>query len=170
MNAKRLDGLVFPMTIIAAWRLEDGRLRVQDQGGGALPLDYRSAVILRDALNEYIAHGEDYITAWREDFLSQEVDKEPSPVPSRKVDKSGYVYLIERDGHHKIGISKNPKSRISSMQTASSTPINLICTIATNDMESFEAMLHNHFADKRLSGEWFVLTPDDVEYIRGFAQ
>lgn len=31
-----------------------------------------------------------------------------------------------------------------------------------------EAHLHNHFAGKRLRGEWFDLAPDDIAYIRQY--
>jgi hypothetical protein len=42
--------------------------------------------------------------------------------------------------------------------------------IQTSDMRELERMLHARFADKRVDGEWFILTPEDVEYIKGLAQ
>lgn len=82
-----------------------------------------------------------------------------------------YVYLMQdtANGFYKIGISNNPEYREGTLQSEKPT-IELICarqyptrTIA----EAFEAALHNTFADKRLRGEWFELSPQDVEILKG---
>lgn len=169
-DSNPLADLVFPMTIIAAWIAEDGKIRVQDQGGGALPLDYASALTLRNALNEYLSYGDGYITEWRAAFLAKVEETKHEYTPRPKAPEKGYVYLIKRDGLYKIGITKSIKSRISQMKTSSATPIELICEKFCDDMLAVETALHIQFADKRVRGEWFDLSPEDVEYIKGLAQ
>lgn len=81
---------------------------------------------------------------------------------------NGFVYLIhDRTANsYKIGLSKNPKSRLSSMQTGTTNELVLLHTIETTDMEALERELHQRFTAKALRGEWFALDTEDVEYIR----
>jgi hypothetical protein len=77
-----------------------------------------------------------------------------------------YVYLMTdtTNGYHKIGISNNPKYRERTLQSEKPT-IELLCakqypsrTIA----EAIEGALHKAFGEKRLRGEWFNLSDQDV--------
>lgn len=80
-----------------------------------------------------------------------------------------YVYLMldTTNGFHKIGISNNPRYRERTLQSEKPTiellkakqyPTRIIA-------ESIEAALHKAYADKRLRGEWFNLSPADIEHI-----
>lgn len=80
-----------------------------------------------------------------------------------------YVYLMwdTTNGFHKIGISNNPRYRERTLQSEKPTiellkakqyPTRLIA-------ESIEAALHRAYSDKRLRGEWFNLSPEDIEHI-----
>lgn len=80
-----------------------------------------------------------------------------------------YVYLMwdTTNGFHKIGISNNPRYRERTLQSEKPTiellkakqyPTRLIA-------EAIEAALHKAYADKRLRGEWFNLSPSDIEHI-----
>lgn len=79
------------------------------------------------------------------------------------------VYLIEMgdSGHFKIGHSTNPRQRIQEFNTP--FPIKFICAIECENAVSLEAELHAIFKDKRMRAEWFALSRDDVEYIKGLA-
>lgn len=81
-----------------------------------------------------------------------------------------YVYLMQdlANGFYKIGISNNPEYREGTLQSEKPT-IELICARqypTRNIAEAFEAALHNTFAKKRLRGEWFELSPQDVEILK----
>lgn len=80
----------------------------------------------------------------------------------------GFVYLIHNatQSTYKIGKSKDPVKRLSQLRTSSPDEIAIVCTIETSDMDRLEGELHQHFADKHIRGEWFRLTPSDVEYIK----
>lgn len=80
--------------------------------------------------------------------------------------KTGYVYLLKDDNdNYKIGLTKNLESRMKSF-TSLPYKIELIHYFESNNMSSDERKLHNKFSDKRISGEWFKLSTEDVEYIK----
>lgn len=77
---------------------------------------------------------------------------------------SGYVYcLSDQLGHYKIGYSRQLNSRIKQLSTQPPFSIELIAAHLVYDMRQYEAALHWVFQQKRLRGEWFSLTPEDVE-------
>jgi hypothetical protein len=78
-----------------------------------------------------------------------------------------FVYLMEdlRNGHFKIGRSKTPGKRERTLQ-AEVPQIVLRLSIPAD--EGHEKELHNLFADKRLRGEWFTLSPDELLSVVSF--
>ena len=69
---------------------------------------------------------------------------------------------------HKIGISNNPRYREHTLQSDKPT-IELLCCkeFPTRKIaESIETALHNAFSEKRIRGEWFNLSKDDVASIK----
>lgn len=85
----------------------------------------------------------------------------------KKKAQDGYVYLIaSKDGLYKIGLSKDVRARIKTLGVALPFEIEPIHTIKTDDMVTLEKELHAQFNEKRVRGEWFALTPEDVEYVR----
>lgn len=77
--------------------------------------------------------------------------------------KHGYVYLFKCLHRYKIGSSRNPRKRMSTMQ--SPFPVEKLHLIRCSDMKASERALHRQFAAKRVHGEWFELNEKDVEYI-----
>ncbi len=70
----------------------------------------------------------------------------------------GFVYVMERAGHLKIGLSTDPEKRLRQIQTASPEPIALIATRQFANRltaAAAERLLHKRFARKRHVGEWF---------------
>lgn len=81
---------------------------------------------------------------------------------------AGHVYLIKSsEGVYKIGKAVSVKDRMKSFGITLPFDIELIHTIDTSDYTKLELELHERFAAKRLRGEWFTLSPEDVEYIKG---
>ena len=80
---------------------------------------------------------------------------------------SGFVYLAQASQTRwcKIGMSKQPYKRMSSLQTGSPLEIILIHRIFTFDMVALEKSLHDYYAAYSLRGEWFDLP---AECIREF--
>jgi hypothetical protein len=75
--------------------------------------------------------------------------------------------LNNRSGYIKIGISKNPRYRETTLQAEE--PEVLLFAVAYQG-RSLERALHRQFAHMRLRGEWFALSPEDVQMIirKGF--
>lgn len=95
---------------------------------------------------------------------------EPQKEPKKQSARTGYVYLIQSPtGTYKIGRTVDPDNRMKTFTVKLPFEVEYVCTIQTEDMHALEKQLHGHFASKRVSGEWFSLTPDDVEYIKGLA-
>lgn len=72
----------------------------------------------------------------------------------------GYVYVIQSIKNIcKIGISKKPKIRISSIKSSEKTKfINTYISDKCYNKTTIEFNAHNHFKNKNVKGEWFDVT------------
>lgn len=82
-------------------------------------------------------------------------------------ENNGYVYVCRLDKHYKIGISKNPHSRLQEF-TLLPYELETVLIEKVNGYDKREKELHEHFADKRVRGEWFELNEEDIEYIKEY--
>jgi hypothetical protein len=73
------------------------------------------------------------------------------------VGKSGFVYFIatESGSAVKVGAARDPKKRLSSLQTGNHERLHLLRTIHFDDPEGAEADYHRSLAAARIRGEWF---------------
>lgn len=74
-----------------------------------------------------------------------------------------YLMVDEHTNFTKIGIAKNPKAREDTLQGKMPLLKMVWHTVGTRDDE---ATLHDIFKDKRVRGEWFNLSDDDITYIK----
>ena len=84
--------------------------------------------------------------------------------------KPGYIYLLQAitpTTYYKIGLSKDPVARIEILGIQLPFPIKPRHQFPTNNMHIAERQLHKRYADKRVNGEWFQLTDQDVQAICG---
>ena len=82
-----------------------------------------------------------------------------------------YIYFILNDDSQavKIGIAKNVKRRLASLQTSSPSGLKLLGTIKTksvNDARKIEKSLHKRFDENRIRGEWFKADVELLDYIK----
>jgi hypothetical protein len=76
------------------------------------------------------------------------------------VKEPGYIYILESSiGYYKIGYTKNLKTRTSDFGVTLPFDVWLLHAIdvSIKKMPYYEKFLHKLFADRRVSGEWFVL-------------
>lgn len=80
-------------------------------------------------------------------------------------DRKGFVYIVVReDGLYKIGMARNVARRLTSLGAAAR--IELVHQFPCKNRWRSEREMHMIFAGKRKHGEWFALTPEDIEAIR----
>jgi len=102
------------------------------------------------------------------------LQNEPHILPSEVVEESiesskiqeGYVYLMQFGSEYKIGTSNNVERRFRELRTQMPYEGRIIHTIATGDPEGIEAYWHQYFSEKRLKGEWFQLSSNDIRYFK----
>lgn len=84
----------------------------------------------------------------------------------------GYVYIFGsiEDGYYKIGASKIPESRLAYYGTRLPFEVEMIHLIAVDDKYTAEKQLHSKFADKRKKREWFLLSDDDLAFVKSLCK
>ena len=88
-----------------------------------------------------------------------EVDE---PRKSRPKDRAGYVYILQAGQDYKIGATKRMARWMKHPGAPPPFDTALVRTYKTETMYDLEAVLHDHFAEKRIKGEWFRLTIEDL--------
>lgn len=88
---------------------------------------------------------------------------------SRKHNAPTSVYLIRAANNLiKIGIAKDVSQRLQQLDTMSPLPLDLIATLDTTSARRLERKLHERFAHKRVRGEWFGLSDEDIAWVLMF--
>lgn len=85
-------------------------------------------------------------------------------------EEEGYVYIWQWENEFKIGKAFDVEGRMERVSRETGRDIIEIHRIFSSDYSRAEALLHNHFQEKRLYGEagieWFLLDPEDVEWLK----
>lgn len=80
-------------------------------------------------------------------------------------DRPGYIYLLKSEiGMYKIGRTKHLNKRFPEFNTFLPFQVSLEHSFWAQDYVAAEKFLHWCFAEKRGRGEWFALTPEDVDW------
>jgi hypothetical protein len=83
---------------------------------------------------------------------------------------SGKIYIMrnERNGMVKIGISKSPKVRERTLQSQEPEITMVYCSQSTYSWDD-ERAIHAHFLPKRVRGEWFSLSEEEISSVKWMA-
>lgn len=78
------------------------------------------------------------------------------PGSEDSADKRCYVYFIgeQSSGRVKVGFSRNPWARLTNLQTANSSKLEILCHLRTNGVS--ESEIHRLLSGHSIGGEWFV--------------
>lgn len=102
------------------------------------------------------------------DFQERNDLSEVNTIP--KTSEGGYIYVVGLDNsepHYKIGYSKDPERRISSLSTGTPYSPELEFVVGPYQYpQEIESRLHNRFEAKNLNREWFELSEDDLRWIK----
>lgn len=87
-----------------------------------------------------------------------------------KYSGQGFVYVIfvvdtSGDRFYKIGMASSFPARVSTHQTSSPFDVRVACAYFVGNMSAEERALHSMFDEKRIRGEWFRLSDDDLDSI-----
>lgn len=87
-----------------------------------------------------------------------------------RLPKSCYLYLIKNltNNYVKIGVSSNPRRRLSQLQTGNDSKLDLLGIIKVEEVFQIEKILHKHFASSRIHGEWFSLSSEDLGLLSSY--
>ena len=86
-------------------------------------------------------------------------------IASVKNDQEGYVYIISSNYGCKIGKSKDYDSRLRKFDVEFPFNFNVLRVYKVRDRHETESFLHNLYQDKKLNGEWFEISIDDINKI-----
>lgn len=83
---------------------------------------------------------------------------------------TGYVYLMESCGYYKIGLSRSPQGRRLGWENMTRPPDvvkmpDVLWAVKVENPRRCERVLHSRFHSQRTQGEWFRLSPSDVQWI-----
>lgn len=91
-----------------------------------------------------------------------------------KLDEPCFVYVLQSEPGEpiKVGIAKNVKARIRTLQTGNPFTLRAICVlpIAASSAHELEWQLHYKLKDDRLTGEWFKPKADFLADVAKLAQ
>jgi hypothetical protein len=93
------------------------------------------------------------------------IDNDKVLIGNDHATKIGYVYLVKHGSRreYKIGKTFNPLRREGEIALQLPEKLEPIHYIKTDDPSGIENYWHTRFAEKRKEGEWFVLTPLDIQ-------
>jgi hypothetical protein len=92
---------------------------------------------------------------------------QPKNARSRSRATRGHVYFIRADnGLVKIGNSSDVRARFKAIDQASPCNLEIALLIETESYIELEALFHQRFSGKRVKGEWFGLSEEDIEAVR----
>ena len=122
---------------------------------------FGSELVLR-ALENAKGHGaSDHVL----DILRDAMVKRLPQVAAAETDPvagTGFVYLMKSGKHYKIGKTNSPDRRQYEIGLQLPQGLERVHSIETDDPSGIETYWHNRFKDKRLNGEWFDLSAEDV--------
>lgn len=92
-----------------------------------------------------------------------------SAAPDRSV-VSDQVYIMNAAGAYKVGVSKNPTSRVRQLQTGNPDTIELVHAVTACGIDAYkaEACIHDFLKERgqHLRGEWFQLSISDLSQLK----
>lgn len=95
--------------------------------------------------------------------------EEPKPIGT---DRQTFIYAFACEGFYKIGQARNPKSRLSQVQTGCPLDLRMVCAVWVSALGSTYAESYvMHHMGKHVRGEWFSSEgKDDAEVRRIIAR
>lgn len=112
--------------------------------------------------------------SWVRDFSSAD-NSQSKRVATKQEDlysRSGFVYVLfieDSSGirFYKVGMASSLSERIKTHQCSSPFLVQIACSYFTENMRREERSIHEQIKDKKIRGEWFDLSHEDLIAISG---
>lgn len=117
----------------------------------------------------------DYIVARVEEMISQlsegTLEQARSMLRESRCSKhrspTETLYIImDSHGSYKIGVTGDLARRLKTLRTANPYDLRVVFSLSGEGVLAIERDLHRVFAEKRINSEWFLLSDEDVEFVR----
>jgi hypothetical protein len=171
------QNIIQTLFLANSWRFIDDA-----DSGGILPLDQDGLLMTRKeaeriftGVMKFIDHygNENLIDAnkARQEYEAHRQEQALRSIKSQEKNRRGVVYVLKSNNGegdlYKIGMTTR-KADERLIEFAPKLPFDteLILTIRADHAERLERQLHKHFSKVRIRGEWFHLTPADLDYLR----
>ncbi|MCB0735994.1 MAG: GIY-YIG nuclease family protein [Bacteroidetes bacterium] len=146
----------FANSNLVTWKFKSGKKELMFENGIAHD-SFRPLYNLQKSINHLFS---DFIEVLKAEDLYND---NTAPIND---DSSCYVYLMKdlTNESYKIGISNSPEYRERTLQSEKPN-IELLLTKEFHKRsiaQIFEKVLHEYFKNKRIRGEWFNLTTEDI--------
>lgn len=141
-----------------------------------IEIDFRAGVLSTREIAQ--AHGISHTAinkrakayGWDRDLSAKIKAKADAPTIPDEFGRAGFLYVVflsdsAKERFYKIGMASAFTPRFQAHQCASPFKIHVACAYYVADMRAEERALHAVFANKRVRGEWFALSEDDVRTI-----
>lgn len=112
---------------------------------------------------------EEEVVAYNNWLRDKRIKKSSGHRGEKKEPAKTFIYLLfnRRNGYYKIGRAKVVEFREKTLQ-AEEPDIELICSFPGTS--TVEKNLHQLYHEKRIRGEWFQLSEDDVSHIKSLGE
>lgn len=77
-----------------------------------------------------------------------------------------YIFGNADYGLYKIGASASPKWRLAVYKSYLPFDVKMVYTVLVKEMKRAEKAAHIYLEDKQTRGEWFRLSPRDIELLQ----
>ena len=115
---------------------------------------------VREALRNYCKTNAEF------DDVLRLIPESNAPTKSSAASTDGQVYLLKSGAHFKIGRTDNLERRFREITVLLPETTEIVHSISTDDPAGIEEYWHKRFSDRRVRGEWFKLSRDDVRAFR----
>lgn len=118
---------------------------------------------------EFFKNRREYMLAWRSKNKQKVVQSRKKQRVAKKKEEEVIrgIYILRMGDVFKIGKSNNIHRRLTELRGMLPFPAEVVHHIVVRDnLAVAEWTMHQRFAHRRMNGEWFGLTPDDIEEIK----
>ena len=98
------------------------------------------------------------------------IDSSSAKTSRIKVSTPGLVYMLQAGQHFKIGMTINLDKRLTQIKLQLPFAATLVHTIKAANPSQAESHWHRRFASLRLNGEWFALSPAEVNEFKNVSE